>query len=91
MIDIGGIVDNHCLNIFCCCCWYSCNCWQSLFKHSFLFVDIGGIVDNHNINKQKRMFKQWLSTIPPISTNKKECLNNDCQQFLQYQQTKNNV
>ena len=23
--------------------------------------------------------------------NKKECLNNDCQQFLQYQQTKKNV
>ena len=47
------------------------------------------IVNNSsNINKQKRMFKQWLSTIPPISTNKKESLNNDCQQFLQYQQTK---
>ena len=44
-----------------------------------------------NINKQKRKFKQWLSTIPPISTNKKESLNNDCQQFLQYQQTKKNV
>ena len=50
------------------------------------------IVNNSsNINKQKRMFKQWLSTIPPISTNKKESLNNDCQQFLQYQQTKKNV
>ena len=49
------------------------------------------IVNNSsNINKQKRMFKQWLS-IPPISTNKKESLNNDCQQFLQYQQTKKNV
>jgi hypothetical protein len=32
-----------------------------------------------------------LSTIPPISTNKKESLNNDCQQFLQYQQTKKKV
>jgi mevalonate pyrophosphate decarboxylase len=45
------------------------------------------IVNNSsNINKQKRKFKQWLSTIPPISTNKKESLNNDCQRFHQYQQ-----
>ena len=44
-----------------------------------------------NINNKKRMFKQWLSTSPRISTNKKESLNNDCQQFLQYQQTKKNL
>jgi hypothetical protein len=46
-------------------------------------------MDNPNISTARA--KQWLSTIPPISTNKKECLNNDCQQFLQYQQTKKNV
>ena len=41
--------------------------------------------------QQKRIFKQWFSTIPPISTTKKECLNNDCQQVHEYQQTKKKV
>jgi hypothetical protein len=29
-VDIGGIVDHHCLNclLF---CWYWWNCWSSLF------------------------------------------------------------
>ena len=29
-VDIGGIVDHHCLNCLL-CCWYWWNCWPSLF------------------------------------------------------------
>jgi hypothetical protein len=35
-LDIGGIVDYHCLN-FLLICWYWRNCWLSLFKLSFSF------------------------------------------------------
>jgi hypothetical protein len=62
-VDIGGIVDHHCL-YFLLFCWHWWNCWSSLFKLSFVlltlvelliitvytffcFVDIGGIVDHH--------------------------------------------
>jgi predicted nucleic acid-binding Zn ribbon protein len=88
-VDIGGIVDNHCLNIlFCCCCWYWWNRWQSLFKLSFLFVDNNYCQQIHQYQQQqqKRMYKQWFSTILPISTTTTKCLNNDCQQVHEYQQ-----
>ena len=60
-VDMGGIVDHHCLNIFyvrcdCLFCWYWWNWWSSLFKLFFrwevivCFVDIGGIVDHHCLN-----------------------------------------
>jgi hypothetical protein len=51
LVDIGGIVDHHCLF-----CWYWWNCWPSLFVLLILvelltitvcLVDIGGIVDHH--------------------------------------------
>jgi hypothetical protein len=62
-VDIGGIVDHHCVN-FLLVCWYWRNCWPSLCKLSFgllilvelsiitvktffWFVDIGGIIDHH--------------------------------------------
>ena len=45
------------------------------------------IVNNSsNINKQKRKFKQWLSTI-----SKQKWKFKQYQRFLQYQQTKKNV
>ena len=36
-VDIGGIVDHHCLNclLF---CWYWWKCWLSLFKLSFVLL-----------------------------------------------------
>ena len=39
---------------------------------------------NNPTNINKRLFKQWWSTIPPIST--KDSLNSDGQQSHQYQQ-----
>jgi len=35
LVDIGGIVDHHCLN-FHLFSWYWWNCWPSLFKLSFV-------------------------------------------------------
>jgi hypothetical protein len=45
-------------------CWYWWNCWRSLFKLSF--------VQFHQYQQNKRKFKQWASTIPPISTKQKK-------------------
>ena len=36
-VDIGGIVDHHCLN-FVLFCWYWRNCWPSLLKLSFVLL-----------------------------------------------------
>jgi hypothetical protein len=36
-VDIGGIVDHHCLN-FVLFCWYWWNCWPSLFKLCFVLL-----------------------------------------------------
>ena len=41
--------------------------------------------------QNKRKFKQWWSTIPPISTKQKESLNSDGRQFHQYQQNKRKI
>jgi hypothetical protein len=59
-------------------------------KAFFCFVDIGGIVGHqclnfllfcwywwivdHHYQQNKRKFKQWWSTIPPISTKQKKAL-----------------
>jgi hypothetical protein len=55
------------------------NCWPSLFKLSFvLFISVNcwsSFSDDQqftNINKNKRKFKQWWSTSPPISTKQKK-------------------
>jgi hypothetical protein len=55
-VDIGGIVDQHCLH-FLLFCWYWWNCWTALLTLQF-----------HQYQQNKRKFKQWWSTIPPILT-----------------------
>jgi hypothetical protein len=87
-VDIGGIVGHHCLN-FLLFCWYWWNYWPSLLKLSFVLLLLANNSTNinktkesfnidgqqfHQYEQNKRKFKHWWSTIPPISTKQKKAL-----------------
>jgi hypothetical protein len=72
-VDIGGIVDHHCLEVIVFFLYIGgivdYHCWEVIV----CFVDIGGIVDHHCWDQYKK---------------KQLPLNSDGQQFNQYQQNK---
>jgi hypothetical protein len=75
-VDIGGIVDHHCLN-FLMFCLYWRNCWLSLLKHSSNLNKPKESLSSDGrqflqYKQSKRKFKQWWSTIPLISTKQKK-------------------
>jgi hypothetical protein len=78
-VDIGRIVNHHCLDFlyergFCLSCWYWWNCWPSLFK-----ISLG-----------ERLLFILLILVELLTNNlsPEERLNDDGQQFHQYQQNK---
>jgi len=75
VVDIGGIIDQHCLN-FLLFCWYWWNYWPALFKLSF------------HISVCKVEFKPYLlEDRRPKSTQKNKI---DCGHMLRYWEQTNN-